>query len=53
MKATIKIFADCEEWDYGTYDFDTNEQKNRVNEIAMKIREERTIDVEVVESEEK
>lgn len=41
MRAKIIMVFDEGEFEYGTYPFETNEQKNRVNELAMKIREER------------
>lgn len=41
MKATIIMLFDGEGFEYGTYPYNTNEEKNKVNELAMKIREER------------
>lgn len=41
MKATIIMLFDGEGYEYGTYPYETDEQKNKVNELAMKIREER------------
>lgn len=41
MRAKIIMVFDGEEYEYGTYPFDTNEEKNRVNELAMQIRHER------------
>ena len=41
MKASIIMVFDGEEYVYGTYPFNTNEEKNKVNELAMKIRDER------------
>lgn len=41
MKAQIIMYIDGEEYVYGTYPFDTSEDRNKVNELAMKIREER------------
>ena len=47
MKAKIMMICDGTEYVYGTYAFETDEQKNRVNELAMKIRDERDIPVYV------
>lgn len=41
MRARIYIVFDGCEYEYGTYPFDTTEEKNRVNELAMQIRVER------------
>mgnify|MGYP003463671991 FL=1 len=41
MKAAIIMVFDGEEYDYGTYPFDTNEEQKRVNDLAIKIRDER------------
>lgn len=41
MKAKIMMWVEGDPYEYGTYDFNTPEQKNRVNELAMKVREER------------
>jgi hypothetical protein len=41
MKAKIMMWVDGDAYQYGTYDFNTPEERNRVNELAMKIREER------------
>lgn len=41
MKAKIMMWVEGESYEYGTYDFNTPEQKNRVNELAMKVRDER------------
>lgn len=41
MKAKIWMQFDKDKYEYGTYKFDTDEQKNRVNDLAVKIREER------------
>lgn len=51
MKAKIMMVFGADEYEYGTYDFETNEQKNRVNELAMKIRCERGCDTYVEEVE--
>lgn len=40
MKAKIIMVFGKEEYEYGTYPFDNAEQKNKVNELAMKIRED-------------
>ena len=47
MKAKIMMICDGTEYEYGTYAFETDEQKNRVNELAMRIRDERNIPVYV------
>ena len=47
MKAKIMMICDGPEYEYGTYAFETDEQKNRVNELAMKNRDERDIPVYV------
>lgn len=47
MKAKIMMICDGTEYEYGTYAFETDEQKNRVNELAMKIGEERGVPVYV------
>lgn len=49
MQAQIIMVVDGEEYIYGTYPFSTNEEKNKVNEIAMKIRDERNIGTYVKE----
>lgn len=41
MTAKIIMVVDGEEYEYGTYPFDTNDQKNKVNSIAERIRIER------------
>ena len=41
MKASIIMVFDEEEYVYGTYPFDTNAEKDKVNELAMQIRDER------------
>lgn len=41
MKAKIMMVFDGEEYEYGTYPFDTNEEQKRVNDLAIKIRDER------------
>lgn len=41
MKAKLIMNIEGEEYVYGTYNFNTPEEKNRVNELAMKIRDER------------
>ena len=48
-KAKIIMVVDGEEYEYGTYDFETIEQRNRVNELAMKIRMERNCQTYVEE----
>lgn len=50
MKKTIMMdFGDGNLYPYGTYPADTNEQRNRINEIAMRVCEERDCWVRVVE----
>ena len=49
MQAQIIMVVDGEEYVYGTYSYNTNEEKNRVNELAMKIREEREVGTYVKE----
>lgn len=51
MQAQIIMVVDGEEYVYGTYSYNTNEEKNRVNELDMKIREEREVDTYVKEVE--
>lgn len=41
MTAKIIMVVDGEEYEYGTYPFETSEQKEKVNVLAMKIRDER------------
>lgn len=41
MEAKIMMVIDGESYSYGTYPYNTNEEKNKVNELAMKIRDER------------
>ena len=41
MKAKIIMYIEGKEYEYGTYHFNTAEERNRANEIAMKVREER------------
>ena len=47
MKAKIMMIVEGKEYEYGIYPFETNDQKNKVNEIAMKIREERGVPVDI------
>ena len=49
MKASIIMFFDVEEYVYGTYPFNTNSEKDKVNELAMQIRDERGCDTYVSE----
>ncbi len=51
MQAQIIMVVDGEEYAYGTYPYNTNEEKNKVNELAMKIREEREVGTYVKEVE--
>lgn len=53
MRAKIIMVFDEGEFEYGTYPFETNEQKNRVSELATQIREERRCCVYVKPVEEK
>ena len=46
-KAKIIMTVDGQEYEYSAHPFETNEQKNRVNELAMKLREERGVPVDV------
>lgn len=46
-KAKIIMTVDGQEYEHSTHLFETNEQKNRVNELAMKIREERGVPVDI------
>lgn len=41
MQAKIMMIVDGEEYEYGTFPFDTNEQKNKVNGLAEQISNER------------
>lgn len=41
MKATIMMVFDDGEYPYGTYNFNTENERNFVNELAMKIGNER------------
>lgn len=43
MAKIIMVMEDGSEWPYGTYPFETAEEKNRVNELALKIRRERGV----------
>lgn len=51
MQAQIVMVVDGEDYEYGTYPYNTNEEKNKVNELAMKIRDEREVDTYVREVE--
>lgn len=51
MQAQIIMVVDGEEYFYGTYPYNTNEEKNKVNELAMKIRDEREVGTYVMEVE--
>lgn len=46
-QATILMKFNGEEYPYGTYDFDTPSERNMVNELAIRIRDERGCEVEV------
>ena len=41
MQAKIIMLIDDEEYAYGTYPFNTSTEKDKVNELAMIIRDER------------
>jgi hypothetical protein len=41
MKAKVIMIIDGEEYTYGTYNFDTTEEKDRANAIAMNLRRDR------------
>lgn len=41
MNAKIMMVFDCEEYEFGTYPYETAEQKQRVCEIAGKVSKER------------
>ena len=49
MKASIIMVFDGEEYVYGTYPFNTNAEKDKVNELAMQIRDERACGIYVSE----
>ncbi len=47
--ARIMMVVDGQEYAYGTYPFGTDEEKTRVNEIALEIAEERGVYTYVLE----
>ena len=49
MVAQIVMVIDENEYIYGTYPFNTDLEKNRVNEIALHVRNERQVDTFVKE----
>lgn len=49
MQAKIIMVFDGEEYEYGTYPFNTNEERNKVNELAIRIRQERSCQTYVME----
>lgn len=49
MQAQIVMVIDGEEYVYGTYPFDTDAEKTKVNDLALKIRNERECDTYVKE----
>lgn len=51
MQAQIVMVVDGDEYEYGTYPYNTNEEKKKVNDLAMKIREEREVGTYVKEVE--
>lgn len=54
MKARIIMVFGKNEYYYGTYPFNTPNEQNRANEIALKVREERDCDtyIETIEDNE-
>ena len=51
MQAQIVMVFDGDEHVYGTYSYNSNVEKNKVNDLAMRIRDEREVDVYVREVE--
>ncbi len=51
MQAQIVMVVDGEKYVYGTYPYSTRREKIQVNDLAMKIREEREVDTYVKEVE--
>lgn len=49
MQAQIIMSVDGEEYVYGTYPYNTNAEKIRVNDLALKIRDEREVGTYVKE----
>lgn len=49
MKATIIMVFEDGEYPYGTYNFSTEDERNFVNELAMKIGNERDCQIYVKE----
>ena len=49
MKAQIVMVIEENEYIYGTYPFNNSEEKNRINKLALDIREQRKVDVFVRE----
>ncbi len=47
MKAKIVMVVDEEKYVYGIYPFETDAEKNKVNELAMRLKAERGIYVYV------
>lgn len=47
MKARIVMVVNEEKYIYGTYSFETDAEKNKVNELAIRLRAERGIYVYV------
>lgn len=43
MQAQIVMVVDGEEYVYGTYPYNTSSEKSKVNDLAMKIRDEREV----------
>lgn len=43
MRAQIVMIVDGQEYIYGTYPYSTSAEKDKVNDLAMKIRDEREI----------
>ena len=49
MNAQIVMVVDGDEYVYGTYPFNTLCERNRVNDLALKVKDERSVDVYVKE----
>ena len=43
MKVQIVMVVDGQDYVYGTYPYNTSTEKCKVNELAMKIRDEREV----------
>lgn len=51
MQAQIVMVVDGDEYPYGTYPYNTRREKIKVNDLALKIREEREVGTYVKEVE--